>query len=81
MGSTRTPITENDYVELVRPSGKWPAGTRGTAVSDHGAWKLVEVSDDQGVMLDLLEVEQKDLRLIAAYPSVPPPSLAMPLRR
>jgi hypothetical protein len=81
MGSTRTPIAENDYVELVRPCGKWPAGTRGTAVSDHGAWKLVEVSDDHGVMLDLLEIEQGDLRLITAYPSVPPPPLAMSLRR
>jgi hypothetical protein len=77
MGSTRTQITENDYVELRRSSGRWPAGTKGTAVSDHGAWKLVEVSDDQGVMLDLLEVEQGDLKLIAAYPSVPPSSLAM----
>ncbi len=74
-------ITENDYVELVRPSGKWPAGTKGTAVSDHGAWKLVEVSDDQGVMLDLLDVEQEDLRLIAAFPSVPPSSPATSLRR
>ncbi len=64
-----------------RPSGKWPAGTKGTAVSDHGAWKLVEVSDDQGVMLDLLDVEQEDLRLIAAYPSVPPSSPATSLRR
>jgi len=80
MGCTRTQITENDYVEL-RSSGRWPAGTKGTAVSDHGAWKLVEVSDDQGVMLDLLEVEQGDLKLIAAYPSVPSSSMAMAPRR
>jgi hypothetical protein len=77
MARTKTQITENDYVELMRPSGKWPAGTRGTAVSDHGNWKLVEVSDDQGVMLDLVEVNELDLQLIAAYPSVPSPSLAL----
>ncbi|MDX6635534.1 MAG: hypothetical protein QOF06_1737 [Solirubrobacterales bacterium] len=80
MGSTKTLITENDYVELLRPVERWPAGTRGTAVSDHGASKLVEVSDDQGVMLDLLEVDEVDLELITAYPSVPPPSRAMSLR-
>jgi hypothetical protein len=70
-------ITENDVVALTRDIGKWAAGTKGAVVSDHDAWKLVEVSDDQGVMLDLLEVEQEDLRLITSYPSVPPSSLAM----
>jgi hypothetical protein len=64
MAGTKTQITENDYVELMRPSGKWPA-------------KLVEVSDDQGVMLDLVEVDELDLKLIAPYPSVPSPSLAL----
>jgi hypothetical protein len=81
MNTAHPQITENDVVELTRGIGRWSVGTRGAVVSDHGAWKLVEVSDEQGVMLDLLEVEQGDLRLIAAYPSVPPPRLAMPLRR
>jgi hypothetical protein len=64
-------ITENDYVELTRGIGKWPAGTRGTAVSDHGASKLIEVSDDRGQMLDLFEVAEEDLELIQHFPSQP----------
>ena len=68
MGTANALITENDYVELKRDIGKWPAGTRGTAVSDHGGSKLIEVSDDQGVMLDLFEVAEVDLELIRQYP-------------
>jgi hypothetical protein len=71
MKTAHLQVTENDYVELIRANGKWPAGTRGTAVSDHGVWKLVEVSDDQGQMLDLLEVDDCDLKLITPYPSAP----------
>jgi hypothetical protein len=62
-------ITENDVVKLVRPVKNWPAGTQGTAVSDHGASKLVEISDDYGQMLDLVEVLEVDLTLISQYPS------------
>jgi hypothetical protein len=61
-------ITENDVVELRRDIGRWPAGTQGTALSDHGASKLVEVSDDEGQMLDLFEVAEKDLKLISQHP-------------
>lgn len=64
-------ITENDYVELKGNVGQWPAGTRGTAVSDHGASKLIEVSDDRGQMLDLFEVAEEDLVLIEHFPSQP----------
>jgi hypothetical protein len=66
-----TLITENDYVELKRNIGKWPAGTRGTAVSDHGISKLIEVSDDRGQMLDLFEVAEEDLELIQSFPFQP----------
>ena len=69
MRTAHLQITENDYVELSRDLGQWPAGSRGTAVSDHGSWKLVEISDDRGQMLDLLEVDEGDLRLIKQYPS------------
>lgn len=62
-------IQENDVIELKRPVGRWKAGTRGTAVSDHGDSKLVEISDDLGQMLDLFEVPESGLRLIRAYPS------------
>jgi hypothetical protein len=60
-------IAENDVVELRRDIGRWPAGTKGTALSDHGASKLIEISDDQGQMLDLFEVAERDLRLIGKY--------------
>jgi hypothetical protein len=68
MAIVRTRITENDYVELIHPVGKWPAGTRGTAVSDYGAWKLLEVSDELGQMLDLFDVAESDLKLISQHP-------------
>jgi hypothetical protein len=68
MATIGTQITENDYVELSCAHGKWPAGTRGTAVSDHGASKLIEISDERGQMLDLLEVSATDLRLISPHP-------------
>jgi hypothetical protein len=68
MALIQTLITENDYVELKRPIGNWPAGTRGTAVSDHGASKLVEISDDQGQELDMFEVAEEDLKLITQHP-------------
>jgi hypothetical protein len=44
-----------------------PRGTTGTVVSDHGASKLIEISDDRGVMLDLIEVAEDRLRLITKY--------------
>jgi len=68
MGTSKTEINENDYVELVCAQGKWPAGIRGTAVSDHGNSKLIEISDERGVMLDLLEVPATDLRLLSHHP-------------
>ncbi|MGN6258773.1 MAG: hypothetical protein ACTHN3_13675 [Solirubrobacterales bacterium] len=68
MATVKHLITENDVVELARTVGKWPAGTLGAAVSDHGPSKLVEVSDRRGVMLDLLEVAEEDLRLVSKHP-------------
>lgn len=64
-------ITENDVVALKRAVGRWAPGTQGTAVSDHGISKLVEVSDDQGQTLDLFEVAETDLRLISQHPDLP----------
>jgi hypothetical protein len=71
MAAVKVQITENDCVELARSTRKWPAGTRGTAVSDHGASKLIEISDDRGQMLDLVEVDEADLRLISQHSAVP----------
>jgi hypothetical protein len=61
-------ITEHDVVSLRRSIGGWAAGTWGTALIDHGRSKLVEISDEQGRELDLLEVAEKDLELIEHYP-------------
>ncbi|MGN6557185.1 MAG: hypothetical protein ACTHLH_04135 [Solirubrobacterales bacterium] len=71
MATVKAQITENDYIELARSIGSWPAGTRGTAVSDHGASKLIEISDGHGQMLDLVEVNEVDLRLISQHPANP----------
>jgi len=69
MAVARTKITEHDVVELRRDIGRWPAGTCGTALIDHGRSKLVEISDDRGQELDLFEVAEEDLKLVTAYPS------------
>ena len=60
-------IGEIDVVELLDRVGKWPAGTEGTVVSDHGDIKLVEISDDRGVMLDLISVPEPRLKLVIKY--------------
>jgi len=62
-------ITENDIVALKHATRGWAKGTEGTAVSDHGASKLVEISDDHGQMLDLFEVAEEDLDLVEHYPA------------
>jgi len=69
MAVVRTRIRELDVVALRRDIGRWPAGTEGTALIDHGPSKLVEISDDQGQELDLFEVAEEDLELIVHYPS------------
>jgi hypothetical protein len=66
-------IGEHDVVELVDPvaktqgPGSWPAGTSGTVVSDHGDVKLIEISDDRGVMLDLILAREHRLKLTAKH--------------
>lgn len=71
MALAQKKITEHDVVALKRPVGKWPAGTQGTVLSEHGSSKLVEISDDEkwGETLDLLDVVEEDLELIKHYPS------------
>jgi hypothetical protein len=69
MALAGTKITEHDVVVLKRDIGKWPAGTHGTVLSDHGSSKLVEISDDRGQELDLFGVADEDLELLIHYPS------------
>jgi hypothetical protein len=73
MATVQHAIGEHDYVVLVDPVGKsegagtWPAGTTGTVVSDYGDVKLIEISDERGVMLDLIQVREARLKLVAKH--------------
>ncbi len=66
-------IGEIDVVALTKAiakakgTGTWPAGTEGTVVSDHGDVKLIEISDDDGQMLDLISVPESQLKLVTKY--------------
>ena len=53
MDLTKAKISEYDVVALTERIGKWPAGTKGAVVSDHGPAKLIEIADDQGQELDM----------------------------
>lgn len=55
---------EHDVVALLHSHGRWPEGHEGTVVSDHGDSKLVEIADDKGQMLDLIEVPIDQLQLV-----------------
>lgn len=66
--SAASPTKASPPTGKARPIGKPHAGTRGTAVSDHGLSNLIEASDDRGQMLDLFEVAEEDLRLISKHP-------------
>ncbi len=67
MATVKHAIGEHDVVEFRDEVGKWAAGTKGTVVSDYGDVKLVEISDAQGVMLDLIQVPETGLRLVTKY--------------
>jgi hypothetical protein len=69
MATVKRAIGEIDVVELREAVGRWPAGTTGTVVSDHGDVKLVEISEDQppGAMLDLIYVDEAKLKLVTKY--------------
>lgn len=76
-------IGEHDYVELTKPVdkdetltrdpgeprgiGQWPAGTRGTVISDFGDHKMLDISDEQGVPLDMPVVPVTKLKLISKH--------------
>jgi hypothetical protein len=67
MATVKQVIEENDVVELAHPAGRWPAGRLGAVLSDYGIDKLVEIADDQGQMLDLLQIPEQELRLVTKY--------------
>jgi hypothetical protein len=67
MATVKQVVRENDFVELLHPVGSWSAGARGTVVEERDGHKLVEISDDQGQMLDLVSVTDAQLRLISKH--------------
>jgi hypothetical protein len=64
MATVRQQINEHDVVKLRRQVGSWPAGEEGTVVDVRGSWKLIEIADEQGAMLDLISVADSDLDVI-----------------
>lgn len=67
MATVKHAIGEIDVVELREPFRDWPAGTVATVVGDHGEVKLLEISDDDGQMLDLIYVPEAQLKLRTKY--------------
>lgn len=68
MATVKQAIGEIDVVELLDAVGRWPAGTEGTVVSDHGDVKLIEISDRRdGQMLDLISVPEARLKLVEKH--------------
>jgi hypothetical protein len=69
MATVKHAIGEIDVIELREAVGRWPAGTSGTVVSDHGDVKLIEISEDRppGQMLDLIYVAEAKLKLVTKY--------------
>ena len=65
MATVKHAIHEHDAVELLDQVGDW---TGGAVVSDYGDVKLVEISDDEsGEMLDLIQVPESHLKLVAKH--------------
>jgi hypothetical protein len=66
-------IHEHDVVALTQAVnkdegvGEWPAGTTGTVVGERGEHKLIEISDADGVMLDLVSQTEDRLKLVVKY--------------
>jgi hypothetical protein len=61
-------IDELDVVALRYREGAWPAGTEGAVVIDHGAHKMVEISDEEGRCVNLVSLPQERLRLTRKSP-------------
>jgi hypothetical protein len=74
--TVRHAIGEHDYVALREAvdkvecgPGKWPAGTKGTVISDYGDHKMLDISNELGETLDMPVVPVEKLELIAAKDS------------
>ncbi len=67
MATVKHAIGEIDYVEPLDAVGRCPAGTKGTVVDERGEWKQIEISDEEGQMLDLISVAEPRLKLITKH--------------
>lgn len=67
MAVTEQTSRENDVVKLRTPAGRWPAGTTAVVHAEKKGWRLIEISNESGVMLDLLSVPESKLKLVAKY--------------
>jgi hypothetical protein len=68
MATVEQQIEELDVVSLLRAHGRWPKGCEGTVVDDYGSVKLIEIANDLGQTLDLIEVPVDQLKLIYKCP-------------
>ena len=65
-------IGEHDYVALTEAIDKdesvgiWPAGTKGTVISDYGDHKMIDIANELGETLDMPVVAVEKLELVAA---------------
>jgi hypothetical protein len=73
MAPVKHQISEHDIVTLRGPVDKWPAGTRGTTMSDcYSGMFLVEIDNPDGDPLDnIIEVPADQLVLQQRWPSSP----------
>lgn len=67
MAIVKHAIGENDFIGLRGTVGRWPTGTTGTVVSDYGPVKLVEISNERGETLDLIQVPEPQLKRISKH--------------
>lgn len=58
-------IGKFDVVELKRDVCNWPAGTRGIVSGDEDRSKVIKIEDEQGRLLALLVVPERELHLVA----------------
>jgi hypothetical protein len=71
--TTKQAIGEHDYVaftETIKKNesvGTWPAGTRGTVISDYGDHKMIDVCNERGETLDMPVVPVDKLELITKH--------------
>lgn len=60
-----------DVVALRVAVGRWPVGTTGTVVDEADDWSMVEISDDDGRTLELVDAPKRALTVVTR-PSLAP---------